>query len=135
MPQELNETPRPPVKARDAVQHGGRPLNPNALLRQAQGVRKFQDMFLQGIVGVCALLLAEVFNVSADLFKELRRHDANEQVSDDVIQRLSTSQVVNRQAEIVLLIEAHAACQLTEEAKEMPPAAFVAGSLRAVASQ
>ena len=49
VPQELNETPRPPDKAHDALQHGASPVNPNALTRQAQIVRKFQDKFLQGI--------------------------------------------------------------------------------------
>ena len=43
VPQDLNETPRPLDKAQDAVQHGASPVNLNALTRQAQIVRKFQD--------------------------------------------------------------------------------------------
>ena len=50
-------------------------LNPKALVRQARVVRKFQDIFLQGIVGT---------NLSADLSQELQRHVAIEQLIDDV---------------------------------------------------
>ena len=39
-------------------------------------LRKFQGIFHQGIVGgALPLTLAERFDVSADLFQELRRHD------------------------------------------------------------
>ena len=69
--------------------------------------------------------------MSADLSQELRRHDAIEQLINDVFTVIHL-EGRQGQVEVALIIEAHVASQLKEEAKEMPHAALVAGILRQV---
>ena len=106
-------------------------LNPKALVRQARVVHKFQNIFLQGIVGVFALPPAQGTNMSADLSQERRRYDAIKQLIDDAFTVIHLEDRQG-QAEVALIIEALVASQLKEEVKEMPHAALVAEILRQV---